>query len=104
MHHGKCKFFHDRLAYLGHMIIPEGLGVHQTKVDVLQKILTPVDVPRVRAFLGLANYYRRFIKNFTLIAKPLTILMSKEQPWTWGREQQHAFETWKKRLGVAPML
>jgi hypothetical protein len=58
LHHGKCKFFHDRLAYLGHMIIPGGLGVQQAKVDALQKIPAPVDVPRLRAFLGLANYYR----------------------------------------------
>jgi hypothetical protein len=45
-----------------------------------------VDVPRLRAFLGLVNYYCRFFKNFSLIAKPLTILTSKDQPWTWGRE------------------
>ena len=70
------------------MIIPGGLGVQQAKVDALQKIPAPVDVPRLRAFLGLANYYRRFVKNFSLIAKPLTILTSKDQPWTWGREQQ----------------
>jgi hypothetical protein len=86
LHHGKCKFFHDRLAYLGHMIIPGGLSVQQAKVDVLQKIPAPVDVPRLCALLGLANYYRRFVKNFSLIAKPLTILTSKDQPWTWGRE------------------
>ena len=84
LHHGKRKFFHDRLAYLGHMIIPKGLGVHQPKVDVSQKIPAPVDVPRLHTFLGLANYYRQFVKNFSLIAKPLTILTSKDKPWTWG--------------------
>ena len=78
--HSKCKFFHDLLAYLGHMIIPEGLGVQQAKVDTLQKILAPVDVPRLRTFLGLINYYRRFVKNFSWIAKPLTILTSNNQP------------------------
>ena len=62
------------------MIIPGGLGVQQTKVDALQKIPALVDVPRLRVFLGLANYYRRFVKNFSLIAKPLTILTSKDQP------------------------
>ena len=61
-------------------------------------------MPRLRAFLGLANYYRRFVKNFSLIAKPLTILTSKDQPWTWGREQQQAFETLKQKLGSAPVL
>ena len=98
LHHGKCKFFHDRLAYLGHMIIPGGLGVQQAKMDALQKIPAPVDVPRFCTFLGLANYYQR------LIAKPPTILMSKDQPWTWGCEQQHAFETLKQKLGTALVL
>jgi hypothetical protein len=81
LHHGKCKFFHDQLNYLGHMIVPGDLGVQQAKVDALHKILTPSDVPRLRAFLGLANYYRRFLKNFSLIAKPLTILTGKDKPW-----------------------
>ena len=75
------------------MIIPGGLGVQQPKMDALQKFLAPVDVPRFCGFLGLANYYRQFVKNFSLIAKPLTILISEDQPWTWGREQQHTFET-----------
>ena len=65
LHHGKCKYFNDQLAYLGHMI--RGLGVQHAKVDALQKILAPVDVPRFRVFLGLANYYRRYVKNFSLI-------------------------------------
>ena len=86
LHHGKCKFSHDWLAYLGQMIIPRYFGMQQAKVDALQKIPTPVDVPRLCAFLGLANYYFRFIKNFSLIAKPLTIFMSKDQLWTWNRE------------------
>ena len=95
LHHGNSKFFHDQLAYLSHMIIPRGLGVQQVKVDVLQKIPAPIDMLRLRAFLGLANYCRRFVKNFSLIAKLLTILTSKDQPWTWGREQQQEFETLK---------
>ena len=93
-----------RLAYLSHMITPWGLGVQQANVDALQKIPTSVDVPRLCIFLGLANYYERFIKNFSLIAKPLTILMSKDQPWTWGCEQHRVFETLKHRLGAALVL
>ena len=83
LHHGKCKFFHNRLAYLRHLIILKDLGVQQAKVDTLERIPTP----RLHAFLGLANYYHRFVKNFSLIANLLIILMSKDQPWTWGREQ-----------------
>jgi hypothetical protein len=104
LHHGKCKFFHDQLPYLVHMIGPGGLGVQQAKVNALHKIPAPSNVPRLRAFLGLANYYRRFVKNFSLIAKPLTILTGKDQPWIWSREQQHAFGTLKQRLGLSPVL
>ena len=82
LHHSKCKFFHNRLPYLGHMIVPRGLGVQQAKIDALQQIRTPIDVPRLRAFFGLINYYRRFVKNFSLIAKPLTFLTGKDQLWT----------------------
>ena len=91
------QVFHDRIAYLGHMIIPRGLGVQQAKVDALEKIPAPVDVPRFRVFLGLANYYWQFVKNFSLVAKPVTILTSNDQPWTWGRERQHAFVTLKQK-------
>ena len=62
------------------MIVPRGLGVQQAKVDALQKIPTPVDMLRFCVFLDLANYYRRFVKNFSLIAKLLTILTNKVQP------------------------
>ena len=104
LHHDKCKFFHDRLAYLGHMIIPRGFGMQQAKVDALQKIPTPVNVQRLRTFLGLAKNYRQFVKNFSLIAKPFTILTSKYQLGLWGCEQQHAFKTLKQRLGAALVL
>jgi hypothetical protein len=55
--------------------------VQQDKVDILQKISAPVYAPRLRVFLGLANYYRKFVKNFSLIAKSLTIFIGKDQPW-----------------------
>ena len=59
---------------------------------------------RLRVFFGLANYYRRFVKNFSLIAKLLTILTEKDQPWTWRQEQEQAFAILKLRLGSAPVL
>lgn len=78
--------------------------MQQAKVNALQKIPTPRDVRRLCAFLGLANYYLRFVKNFSLIAKPLTILTSEDKPWTWSFEQQQAFNTSKERLGFALVL
>ena len=74
------------------MIVRGGLGVQQAMVDALQQIPTPIDVSQLQAFHSLTNYYRQFIKNFSLIAKPLTILTGKDQPWTWGPEQERAFD------------
>ena len=64
------------------MIVRGDLGVQQAKVDALQQIRALIDVSRLGAFLGFANYYCRFNKNFSLIAKPLTILTGKDEPST----------------------
>ncbi len=57
LHPRKCKFFQENVEYLGHVIYPSGLGVQQVKVEVIACIPHPTDVSRVRAFMGLANYY-----------------------------------------------
>ncbi len=104
LHHGKCKFFHDKLPYLGHMITPGGLGVQEAKVEALNRIPIPRDVSRLRAFIGLANYYRRFVRGFSHMAKPLTLLTRAGQEWIWGPDQEKAFEALKHALGSAPVL
>ena len=68
------------------------------KVEAFNKIPIPRDVPRLRAFLGLANYYRRFMRNFSVISKPLTQLTRTGQDWKWGLAQDAAFEAQKKVL------
>jgi len=65
-----------------------GLGVQQVKIDALQRIPTLVDVSRLQAFLSLVNYHCQFVKNFSSMAKPLTILVGNHQPWTWDCRQQ----------------
>jgi hypothetical protein len=62
------------VEYLGHVIYPSGLGVQQTKVEAIARILHPIDVNRVRAFMGLANYYYKYVKGFSAMAKPLNML------------------------------
>jgi hypothetical protein len=86
LHPSKCKFYCDRVEYLGHMKYPGGLGVVASKVEVVMSIPRPRDVSRLRAFLGLCNYYRKFVKTFNAIAKPLTMLTRSDQPWIWGNE------------------
>jgi hypothetical protein len=62
-----------------------------SKVEVVLSIPRPRGVSKLRAFLGLYNYYHKFVKTFSAIAKPLTILTSNNQPWIWGNEQDAAF-------------
>jgi hypothetical protein len=62
LHPGKCKFFQESVEYLGHVIYPSGLGMQQVKVEAIARIPCPMDVSRVCAFMGLANYYRNMSK------------------------------------------
>jgi hypothetical protein len=71
---GKCKFFQQSVEYLGHVIYLGGLGVQQAKVEAIACIPRPMDVTRVHAFMGLVNYYRRYVKGFSTMAKLLNML------------------------------
>jgi hypothetical protein len=75
LHLEKCKFFQESVEYLGHVIYPCGLGVQQVKVEAIACIPRPTDVSRVRTFMGLANYYRRYVKGFSVMTKPLNMLL-----------------------------
>jgi hypothetical protein len=103
-HPRNCKFFQEQIEYLGHTIYPGGLGVQQTKVEAIRRIPWLTDVSRVRTFRGLANYYWRYMKHFSALAKPLTMLTRGDQPWAWGEAQEKAFEELKDRLSLAPIL
>jgi hypothetical protein len=100
----KCKFYCDCVEYLGHIIYPGGLVVVASKVEVVMSIPRPRDLSRLWAFLGLCNYYRKFVKTFSAIAKPLTMLTRINQSWIWGDKQEVAFEQLKDRLASAPIL
>ncbi len=82
------------MEYLGHVIYPGGLGVQQTKVEAIAHIPHPTDVSRVCAFMGLTNYYCRYVKG----------LLKLDQEWQWGDEQERTFVELKARLVVAPIL
>jgi hypothetical protein len=81
LHPRKCKFFQENVEYLGHVIYPGGLGVQQAKVEAIALILHPTNVSKVRAFMGLANYYRKYVKGFSVMAKPLNMLLKLDQEW-----------------------
>jgi len=102
----KCSFMQREVAFLGHRIGADGLRVAPDKVSAVQSWPVPDSVTAVRSFLGLGNFYRRFVKDYSAIALPLTEL-TKEVTGTgfrWGVEQQRAFEAIKAALCSPPVL
>ena len=69
------------IEYLGHVILKEGISVDQRKVEAINKWMPPQNIAELRLFLGLASYYRKFIKDFSSIATPLTQLLYKNMPY-----------------------
>nr|GEV27831.1 reverse transcriptase domain-containing protein [Tanacetum cinerariifolium] len=89
---------------LGHTISKSGLEVDRAKVDVIAKLPHPTTVTGVRSFLGHAGFYRRFIQDFSKIARPMTHLLEKETPFVFSKDCIDAFETLKKKLTEASIL
>jgi hypothetical protein len=94
----------DTVEYLGHIVTRDGVRPDLRKVQAIEQYPTSQTVRDVRAFIGLAGYYRRHVRNFTEIAKPLTQLTKKEVPFNWTGEQQKAFEKLKQILSTEPLL
>ncbi|GJU59701.1 reverse transcriptase domain-containing protein [Tanacetum coccineum] len=92
------------VQFLGHVINGDGIHVDPSKIEAVKNWEAPRTPSEVRSFLGLAGYYRRFIKNFSKIAKPLTILTQKNKTYDWGEEQEEAFQILKDKLCNAPVL
>ena len=100
----KCEFFRRRIKFLGHTISDSGIETDQDKITAIQDWPVPKNVKELQSFLGLANYYRRFIKNHSKIVAPLTALTRKDQDYIWTDSQQHAFDAIKQALTTAPVL
>jgi len=92
------------VEFLGVVIGPEGVRMQKEKVDGVVSWPTPRSAKDIQKFMGLANYYRQFIQDFSRIAKPLNMLVGKDRKWEWGVEQQGAFEELKKRFTTEPIL
>ncbi|WVZ50528.1 hypothetical protein U9M48_001773 [Paspalum notatum var. saurae] len=100
----KCSFAQHQIAYLGHIISDEGVSTDSSKVEAITSWPVPQNVKELRSFLGLAGYYRKFIKHFAIIAQPLSSLLKKHAVFSWSSEQQTAFDTSKAALSSAPVL
>lgn len=107
----KCDLLQREVKYLGHIISGDGIAVDQGKVQRISMWPVPRNVKEVQSFLGLASYYRRFIKNFSKMAGPLHEITGKtskqagkQKPFQWREEQEKAFKELKEALTTAPVL
>ncbi|XP_036149094.1 uncharacterized protein LOC118647760 [Monomorium pharaonis] len=100
----KCEFLRKEVNYLGHVISENGISPDPAKLQAIRDFPEPQKVKDVQSFIDLAGYYRKFIKEFSKIAKPLTKLTKKTKKFAWAAEQQIAFNTLKEKLTTAPVL
>jgi len=100
----KCKWKVREVEFLGVVTGPREVEMQKKKIEGVLNWLVPKNVKEVQKFLGLANYYRRFIKDFARIAAPLHVLVRKEQKWKWEKEQKEAFERLKAVSTTKPIL
>ena len=100
----KCNFACKQVKYLGHIINKDGIQVDPEKTQAISTFPIPKSSKQVKSFLGVCNYYRKFIQGYAKLASPLTKLTAKDIKFSWGPEQADAFQTLKQRLLSAPIL
>jgi len=100
----KCVWKVKEVGFLGLIIGKDGIKMEEEKVKGVLDWPRPKCVKDIQKFLGLANYYRRFVKDFTTIAKPLHWLVKKDEKWNWGEKQEDAFQGLKKVFMTKPIL
>ena len=94
----------EEIAFLGHVVSKHGVQPDSSKIKAIMEWEPPKSVTEIRSFLGLAGYYRRFVKDFSLVAKPLTNLLRKNVAFQWTDACQQSFDELKHRLTFAPIL
>ena len=100
----KCVFGQQQISYLGHVISSQGVSTDPTKITEVANWTAPTCTKEVRSFLGLAGYYRRFVRNFGVIARPLFNLLKKGVPFVWTDTTETTFQVLKQQLISAPVL
>jgi hypothetical protein len=100
----KCEFWMKQVAFLGHVISKGGISVDPSKVQDVLSWNAPTSVSDIRSFLGLAEYYQRFIEGFSKISKPVTELLEMDKKFKWTSACEASFQEWKKQLTTAPIL
>jgi len=100
----KCKFFVPELKYLGYRLSKDGLSATSEKVEAIKGAPAPQNVQQLRSYLGLLNFYHRFLPNLSTLLEPLHRLLDQKRKWEWGQAQADAFRKSKELLVSAPIL
>ncbi|HJS83264.1 MAG TPA: reverse transcriptase domain-containing protein, partial [Nitrososphaera sp.] len=100
----KCSFFQSEIEFLGHVVSSNGVYMEKKKMQDIQEWPSPKSVQEVRSFLGLAGFYRKFIKNFSKISSSLTELLKKDARFSWTEQHQRTFDELKLAVSTAPVL
>jgi len=100
----KCSFWQKSIGFLGHIVSGEGISVDPEKIRAIKDWPRPRSATEVRSFLGLAGYYRKFVKGFASLAQPMTRLTGKDVKFTWSEEFGKCFSALKDMLTSAPIL
>jgi hypothetical protein len=100
----ECDFCMDMIVFLGYVVSAKGIEMDEAKVNPIQEWPTPKSITDVRSFHGLVSFYRRFVKDFSTIASPLTEIVKKVMGFKWGEEKENAFSLLKSKLISAPLL
>lgn len=100
----KCVFVENDVHLLGHIVGTEGIKPDPAKLEAIRNFPTPRNVKGIQSFLGLCNYYHKFIENFSKTAKPLHTATRKDIPFQWTQELQNTFDELKEKMVNAPVL
>uniref|UniRef100_A0A1S4B263 Uncharacterized mitochondrial protein AtMg00860-like n=1 Tax=Nicotiana tabacum TaxID=4097 RepID=A0A1S4B263_TOBAC len=100
----KCSFAQNQIDFLGHVIEEGRIKMDQQKIQAITEWPPPTDILGLRSFLGLCNFYRRFVKSYSLVVVPLTELLKKVTPWDWGPKRAETFDALKMAMSSSPVL
>ncbi|XP_048619861.1 uncharacterized mitochondrial protein AtMg00860-like [Brassica napus] len=99
----KCSFWQKSIGFLGHIVSDQGVSVDQEKIKCIREWPQPKNATEVRSFLGLASYYRKFVKGFSSLAQPMTQLTGKDVRFAWSESCEKSFAALKDMLTSAPV-
>jgi hypothetical protein len=100
----KCEFWLQKVSFLRHVLTAEGVAVDPEKVEAVSSWKQPTSISEIRNFLGLAGYYRRFIPEFSKLARPMTELLKKDKKFLWSKACERSFRGLKERLTTTLVL